>query len=246
MSHTALRRVAVRLLHDEDLARALHDDPDGALAGIPLSAEERAWLLAVPRGAWQTDLERPRRVLAALRDEFPASFALAPARAGAFVRSRHFHEAVQDRGSLAAAFGLHAAEDDDARVVAVARLETATALVRRAPMRVTTSPAGRLRLTPAGRVVHAAQGAAALLAAVRDGRPYATLGPAEEALLVLREPATLEVTIEPLSEALAELLGRAMTAAPRAELEAVARSLGADPDEASAIVGSLVADDVLV
>jgi hypothetical protein len=246
MSHTSLRRVAVRLLHDEDLARALQDDPDRALAGVPLSPEERAWLLAVPRGAWRTDLERPRRVLAALRDEFPASCALAPARAATFLRSRHFHDAVQDRGSLAAAFGLHVAEDGDVRVVAVARLETATALVRRAPLRIAASPAGRLRLTPAGRIVHAARGAAALLAAVRDGRLHTTLGPAEEALLVLRQPATLEVTIEPLSEALGELLGRATTAAPRAELEAVARSLGADPDEASAIVGGLVADDVLV
>ena len=246
MSHTALRRVAVRLLHDPDLARALHEDPTRALAGVALSSEERAWLLAVPNAAWRTDPDRSRRVLSALHDEFPASFALAPARAEEFFRSAHFHAAVQKRGSLALAFGTHMLEQDDDAVVAVARLETATALVRRAPLSVSPSPLGQLRLTPAARVVRIARDGAELLAAVRAGRPRPRTGPDDETLLVLRLPASFEVTIEPVSDALAELLDRAATPQTRPSLEAIVRSLGGDADEPAEVVGGLVADGVLV
>jgi hypothetical protein len=246
MSHTALRRIAVRLLHDPTLLRALHEDPSRALAGITLSPEERSWLLAVPAAAWSTDADRPRRVLSALRDEFPASFALAPARAEAFLRSPHFHAAIQDRGSLAVAFGEHVAGQGDETVVAVARLETATAIVRRAPVRVPPSPPGWLRLTPAARVVRVARGGAALLAAVREDRPLPRTDPDDEPLLVLRLPATLEVTIEPLSDALAALLTRAESPRPRSTLEVLVRSLGGEADATASIVDDLVADAVLV
>lgn len=246
MSHTALRRVAIRLVHDPGLVDALRSDPVRALAGLELSPEEIAWLLAVPAAAWRTDPERPRRVLAALADEFPTSSRLAPARASRFFASRHFHAAVQERGSLALAFGALMAEDSDPRVVALAALETATAAVRRAPVRPAPSPAGHRRLTPHARVVRVRQDAPALLAALRAGGTAPALGSADEDVLVLRAAPTSEVTIESLSPELAAVLRRAESAMPVDALVGVACSLGADPAEARELVESLAADAVLV
>jgi hypothetical protein len=246
MSHTSLRRVAIRLLHDPHLVDALHDDAAAALAGISLSNEERAWLLAVPRAAWRTDPERPRRVLAALHDEFPAAFAMAPARAERFFRSPHFHAAVQDRGSLALAFGDHMAEDDDERVSSIARLETAAALVRRAPARIPSSERGWLRVSPAARVVHAPRGATEGLAAVRAGRAHAGLRAPETAVLVLRSVASGDVTMEHLSQPLAALLFRATTPTLRAALEAQVVADGADAAEAVTVLDELVSAAILV
>jgi hypothetical protein len=138
------------------------------------------------------------------------------------------------------------AERGDAAVVAVARLETATAVVRRAPAYILPSPPGQLRLSPAARIVSVPQGAAELLAAIREGRPSPSAGPEDEPVLVLRRPVTFEVTIEPLGDALAELLGRASTAEERSALQAVVRSLGGEVDDADAIIDELVADAVLV
>jgi hypothetical protein len=247
MSHTALRRVVVRLLHDPVLADRLATDPTATLAGADLSFEERAWLVAVPAAAWRTDADRPRRVLAALREEYPASTELAPAHAERFFRSMHFHSAVQgDGGSLAIAFGLHMADAADARVMALARLELATAAVRRAPRRISPSAPGSLRLTPTARVVRVPGHAAELLAAIHAGTGHPPLTMAEEPLLVLRTPHTGAVTIEGLEEALATLLGRVTVAVPRSELETLLRSLGAGPDEAIEVVEHLMADGLLV
>jgi hypothetical protein len=246
MSHRALNRVAIRLLHDAALVDALYADPVRALAGAGVTPEERAWLVAVPRVAWRTDPERPLRVLGALRDEFPASFVLAPTRAGGFFGSAHFHAAVQERGSLALAFGAHMGEDANIHVAAVARLETATATVRRAPTHVPPSPSGRLRLTPAARVVRIPGNGAALLAAVRDGRTWPRLDPIDDVVLVFRVPVTAEVTIEGLPDGLAHLLARAETEAPRERLSEVLVALGADASAAEAVLDGLVADSILV
>lgn len=246
MSHTALRRVAIRLLHDATLVQRLADDPAGALAGADLSAEERAWLLAVPPAAWRTDPERPGRVLAALREEYVAATALAPARADAFFRCRHFHEAVQERGSLATAFGRHMAEDADARTAAVARLELAMAAVRRAPRRIRPSAPGRLRLTPRAALARLPHGTSDLLAALHAGRAPTPLGPADERLLVVRAADGLEVSLERLDDDVAALLERALPGASRTELVRLATSLGADPEAASAVVDGFVADGLLV
>jgi hypothetical protein len=246
MSHTALRRVVIRLLYDPTLAEALSVDPRTALAGADVSDDELAWLLAVPSAAWRVDPARPERLLAALADEYPGSLALAPARAGAFVQSPHFHQTVQERGSLAVAFGDHMAADADPRLVAVARLERATAVVRRAPRRLSASPPGRLRLTPAGRVIRLARGAGDLLSALRAGIAPPRLGPGDEPLLVLRAGATLEVTIERLEEGLATLLEEAAGGTTRRGLEASIGRAGVAPSEAAAIVDDLVAGAVLI
>ncbi len=246
MSHVALRRVVVRLLHDPTLAGRLADAPDDALAGVDLTAEERGWLAAVPAAAWRIDPDRPRRVLSALRDEYATTSALAPARAERFFASSHFHGAVQERGSLAIAFGRHMADDADARVVSLATLETAMARVRRAPRRPPASAPGSLRRTPSALVVRVPAGTSDLLAALRSGTTHPTLGTAEEILLVERDPSSDEVTIEALEAGLAAVLEHAARPVDPSELGEVACALGADAAESRALIQRLIADRLLI
>jgi hypothetical protein len=246
MSHTALRRVAIRLLHDPALVVALHAEPLRALAGASLSADEIAWLMTVPVAAWRTDPARSERLSRALTDEFPASMCLAPERATRFFSSPHFHAVVQDRGSLAENFASYMAEDPDPRVGALAVLEGAAAAVRRAPKRHAESPPGHRRTAPHARVVRVRCGAPALLEALRRGGPQPPLGIARDDLLVLRDPATSEVTIESLSLELRAILHAASMPTPLEQLVARACSLGAQPTEAMTMLDDLVAAAILV
>jgi hypothetical protein len=246
MSHTALRRVVIRLLHDVSMADRLARDPAATLGDVELSADERAWLLAVPPDAWRTDADRPRRVLAALADEYPAAVGLAPSRADTFFRSPCFHAAVQERGSLAVAFGRHFLDDADARVVAVARLELAAATLRRAPRRVPASAPGTLRLAPHAAVVRVAGGAADLLDAIRAGRPATRLARMQQPMLVVRAANGGDVTIEGLEEALAGVLERAAEAVPAPELVRLIVRLGGSPEDAPGIVAGLRDDRLLI
>jgi hypothetical protein len=245
MSHTALRRVVIRLLHDASLVDRLGHDP-AALGDVDLTAAERAWLLDVPADAWRTDADRPRRVLAALADEYPAAVRLAPSRRDAFFRSSHFHAAVQDRGSLAIAFGYHLSEGTDRRVVTAARLELAAAIVRRAPRRILESPPGMLRLSPRAGVVRVPAGAAELLDALRGGRPATHLGQTDEPLLVARSIGGDDVTIERLEAPLAALLEAAVEVVPIPVLERRVVTLGGAPDEAPGVIRNLRQDALLV
>jgi hypothetical protein len=245
MSHTALRRVAIRLLHDPELARAVAVDPARALADVDLTPDEHAALAAVPPAAWRTDPERNARVLAALREEFVATAALAGERAAGFLRSAHFHDAIQHRGSLALAFGAYMAEDADPRTAAVARLETAIATVRRAPRRSVPSAPGALRRPSHTVVLDVPSDTLALLRRLRDGDDGPAIGAPTEHVLVLRGP-TGDVSLEPLSDELAAVLAAAEREVPRARLVALASSLGAGPDEARQVVDDLIADGLLL
>ncbi len=246
MSHTALRRVAIRMLHDPAFAAAVYDDPERALVDVELTARERAWLAAAPPAAWRTDPDRPARVLAALRDEFPAAAPLAPAHVEAFFRSAAFHHAVQHRGSLALALSTHLQECGDPRVVHLAKLEGAVARVRRAPRAATPTGGDRLRLTPRAVVVRTVAGALALLQARRRGEPGGPLGDATEHVLVVRAVAGDDVSLEEASPGLVALLEAAVVPIAREKLHAVARGLGAEPGEEAEIVAALTVDGLLI
>ncbi len=246
MSHLALRRVMVRLLHDPTLVEAVYADAGRALAGVPLDAAERRWLAAVPHAAWGTDPQRPARVLAALADEFPATTGIASGRASSFFASPAFHRAVQDRGSLALAFGEHLGAAHDARVASLARLETAIAYVRRAARVPRPSHDGYLRRTPAAAVARVGPGTLACYQAIRAGRPPEAITAGDECLLVLRRGTGSEATVEEIPAALAGLLDAASVPQPRAALEKQARRLGADADEDAEIVDELVRDRLLL
>ena len=246
MSHTALRRVTIRLLHDPTFAATLATDPTAVLDDAGLSDDERAWLLAVPAAAWRTDPERPRRVLAGLAEEYVASLALAASRGDTFFASRHFHRAVQERGSLAVALGRHLSEDADPRVAAVARLELAVATVRRAPRRVRPSPAGVVRLAPYACVVRVARGTDEILARLRAGGVPGPIAADDDTLLVVRADETLEVTIERLEEGVARVLAQARDPTSRSDLEALVVELGGDSDEATTLIDGFVAEAILI
>ena len=246
MSHTTLRRVAIRLLHDPALVAAMHADPVRALAGATLSADEIAWLMTVPVTAWRTDPARSDRLSLALADEFPASMHLAPERAARFFSSPHFHAAVQDRGSLAGNFASYMTEDRDPRVAALAVLEGTIAAVRRAPKRHASSPPNHRRTAPHAKIVRVRCGTPALLEALRTGGPEPPLTTAEEDLLVLRDPNTSEVAIESLSPELYAILLAASMPTPLEQLVARACSLGAEPTEAMTLLDDLVAAAILV
>jgi len=245
MSHLALRRVMIRMLHDPSFVGAVYATPDVALAGIDLTASERAWLLAAPRAAWNADADRPARLLVALRDEFIAALRFAEERAATFAASPAFHRAIDGRGSLAAAFAEHLEGASDQRARALARLEGAIAAVRRAPRCPAPSPPGHLRRTPRAWAVEVPDGTLGLFKALRAGAAPRDLGSGTERLLVLREENG-SVSIEMLAEGLAHLLGAADQATPRASLQEAARRLGASAGEARDIIGRLVSDALLV
>ena len=111
MSHEALARVTVRMHFDPAFVAAVHREPTAALAGLPLTAEEREDLLAVDPRAFEVDRLRRTRTLRDLIEEYPTSTTLALAATrrlaslDAFFSGPHFHDEVQRRGSLARAFG---------------------------------------------------------------------------------------------------------------------------------------------
>ena len=246
MSHLALRRVMIRMLHDPAFMAAVYEDAARALAGVDVDAREVSWLTRQPRAAWRADAARPLRLLTALADEYPATLPRATEHAAGFLRAPEFHAAVQERGSLAVAFGayLMRAPGRDAR--SLARLEQAVAIVRRAPRAPAASPAGRLRLSPRAVVCDVPGGTLRLLERARRGRADGSLAANDETVLVAAPPGAAEVGLEALDPALAAILRRAGDGAPRAVLAATARDHGADRGEDEDVVARLVADRLLV
>jgi len=246
MSHLALRRVMIRMLHDPAFTAAVYADAAGALAGVDLDTRERAWLVRQPRAAWRADAGRPLRLLTALAAEYPATVPLATEHAAGFLRAPEFHAAVQERGSLAIAFGAYLMRAPRSEARSLARLEQAIAIVRRAPRVPAPSPVGRLRLTPRAVVRDVPAGTLALLERARRGPAEGGLGPSDETVLVALPPGAAEVGLEVLEPALAAILRRAGDGTPRAALRGTAREQGADPGEDEEIVAGLVADHLLL
>jgi hypothetical protein len=157
VSAQALQRLHVRCLFDPSLFARLRADGRAAIAGVDVSDAELGWLLACDPRLFTADAMRARRSLKALLDEFKASSALAVAATGrlatldAYFRSPFFHDAVQNRGSVALAYeaflGQLAAHD--ARIGAVATIEGALARARRGRrtvIRPRFDPSNRYRL----------------------------------------------------------------------------------------------------
>jgi hypothetical protein len=245
MSHLALRRLMIRMLHDPLLVDAIYTDAARALAREEISDIERAWLIATPRAAWSTDPERPARVLAALLAEYPATARVAPERVATFFAGEPFHRAVRERGSLAAALGEHLAQAAGPLAAPLARLEAAIARIRRAPRAAPSSPAGSLRLAPNAEVLELPLGTLAAFTALRQGADPTELAEGVEDLLVLRQAPDGDVTVEEIPEGLAAVLRAAERSAGRQALAAIAREHGADPGEEAAILDGLVRDGLL-
>lgn len=269
MSARALQRVVVRMLYDPAFADGVYADPAAALAGEPLTAAERAWLVAADRRRWAADPLRRYRGLQGLLEEFPASGALVVRHNGgvpaldAFFSSPAFHRCVMDRGSLAGAFGAWMARFGG-EVAAVARLEAAVAHVRRAPPRTPPDAADCWATAPWIDVFRAPAETPALhqhlaarlaahpegpVAAVVDGsvkladRP--ALGAETEGFIAERTPEGA-VTVGEAPTPLVTLLERLRAPAPTARVQEWLRALGADPGEEAELLAAFVADALLV
>jgi hypothetical protein len=144
LSHHVLQRVVVRLLFDPEFVERVYADPDLALQGLDLSADERRLVVAPDRRAYGTDATRRSRALTELVRGFPTASAVAVQGDGiafleGFFASPIFHAVIQERGSLAAGYGAFLEQAAmsgalrDPRAAALARLEGAVARIRRAP-----------------------------------------------------------------------------------------------------------------
>lgn len=143
MSHHTLQKLVVRMLWDEAFVAAVHTAPEQVLKGLELTDAERAQLLAVDRRAWRHDALRRKRTLRTLAEEFKVSttIILAETRSLAsleqFFSSSFFHQAVQQRGSLAQSFSeflLDGCRNHAWRapqITDIVRLEAAVAACRR-------------------------------------------------------------------------------------------------------------------
>ena len=111
MGHHALQRVVVRMIYDPVFARSVSADARRALKDVSLSEAEVSWLKDVDPRAFATDVHRVDRTLKAMIDEYPRSTAIIFRRdtnlqgLAAFFSEREFHEAIQNRLSLAISFG---------------------------------------------------------------------------------------------------------------------------------------------
>lgn len=151
MSHHTLQKLIVRMLFDEAFVAEVHHNPDETLAGLGLTATERAQLLSVDQRAWRHDALRRRRTLRTLVEEYKVAttIALAETRSLAslerFFASAHFHNSVQQRGSMGLAFaeflldGCRQGAWTALQLPDVIRLEAAMAACRRSLAREAAS-----------------------------------------------------------------------------------------------------------
>jgi hypothetical protein len=216
MGHQALQRVSMRMLFDPKFAAQVYAAPEESLASLDITSEERGWLLDVDPRAWTVDHERGPRTLRKLFDEFKGSTTLALnqtrslASLRGFFESAHFHEAVQQRGSLAQGYARFLGElSSDPLVAQVASLEWMQARCRR-----------ELELCPRlhGMQTDWVARAAGVDAGEFDGATLDALNSAEQALFALNlVPAAGLADDAPRP--------RAVQPAPQAPLHLVARPI---------------------
>jgi hypothetical protein len=280
VSATLLQRVVVRMLFDPVFCDRVYADPLVTLQDIELTSEERQWLVTPDRRAYGVDVHRRSRALTGLLEEYPVAAALALRRAQGlqrlydFFAADTFHQCIQQRGSMADAFGTYltsevfAAQPEIARLAAV---ERGIARVRRAPplpgaqqnpltedTPLRLAPWVALLSLPAGTLSrysqlrqHLVQYGASLLAAVLDTAyqlPVAALLSQEEtaSILVVGIPGEEGPALEQASDELAALLAAAQQTIVCRDLCAVAVRLGAESHEAFDIIQGVWTDRLLI
>ena len=275
-----LQRVVVRMLFDAGFRDRVYADAEAALHNVPLTAAERQWVITPPPQAYGADPYRQSRALSGLLEEYPVAGALAVrcpqgvARLQRFFASDAFHDCVQQRGSMAAAFGsyLQSAAFAEAPIVArMALVEVGGVQVRRAPSRppAPSSPGAedtRLCVAPWVALLAVPPTALArysqvlqrlwhhgpvLLNAILDTTYRLPAGPRGQSaasawILVVRDAAGDGFALEEASSELGALLAAGQSASTSGELCALAIRLGADVQEAVDIIEGLVADQLFI
>jgi hypothetical protein len=275
-----LQRVVVRMLFDPTFCDRVYADPLAALPDIELTAEECQWLVTPDRRAYGVDVHRRSRALTGLLEEYPVAGALALRCAQGlqrlydFFAADIFHQCIQQRGSLADAFGVYLSADTFVAQPEIAHLvavERGIARVRRAPplpdvrhnpltedTPLCLAPWVALLSLPAGTLSrysqlrhHLVQYGAPLLAAVLDTAyqlPVAPLPSQEETafILVVGVPGEEGPALEQTSGELGTLLAAAQQTIMCRDLCAVAVRLGAEAHEAFDIIQGFWTDRLLI
>jgi len=272
MGHAALQRVVVRMLFDAAFADQVYANPAAALDGLALSEAERGWLIAPDRRAYRVDPMRRHRSLRALIEEHPVSVAAlaaggAPVRGhDAFFSGERFHRAIEERRSLATAFGERlAALAQTPLQRGLVALERGMAAARRGRA-AAFGPGVEVRLAGTARIVACPSGTLEAYARISQALGEGGRAPLEALLggnLRLPrtpvDPAGVEhVLIEAASdrgdagaslsfqsEELAGLLRVAADGATRAALIGYLGEAGLDGAEAVELVDELVTDGLL-
>jgi hypothetical protein len=275
-----LQRVVVRMLFDAAFRDRVYADPAAALHDVPLTAEERQWVTTPPPQAYGVDTYRQSRALSGLLEEYPVAGALAVrcpqgiARLQRFFASEVFHHCVQQRGSMADAFGQYlqsAAFAEAPGVAQMALVEVGGVRVRRAshgppaPARPMT-PDTRLRLAPWAALLAVPpttlaqysrllqrlwQYGPVLLEAVLDTAYRLPVGSQRQSaasawILVVRDAAGDGFSLEEASPELGAVLAAAQSASTHGVLCALAVHLGASPQEAVDIIEGLMEEQLLI
>lgn len=280
MSAIALQRVVVRMLFDTIFRDQVYAAPHTALHDVDLTPEERQWLIAPDPRAYGTDGYRQSRALTGLLEEYPVAGALAmrcaqgAQRLHAFFTSECFHQCIQQRGSLAAAFGNYVASPafaDCPDILPLAQVERSIARVRRAAypasdrarpfaeetgfilapwvdlLSVPVTTLERYRRILKRLQQHRANTLQAVLdpAYRLPDRPSLPRQPTAF-VLVVGTPGTDGPALEATSHELGTLLDAARAGIACRDLCAVAVRLGAEAHEALDIVQGCVTDQLLV
>ena len=280
MSATALQRVVVRMLFDPTFRDRVYADPMMVLSDVDLTPEERQWLITPDARAYGVDVHRRSRALAGLLEEYPVAGALAVRcaqgvqRLSGFFAAAVFHQCIQQRGSLADAFGVYLASPafaDYPAIAHMAEIERGIARVRRAlelpddhdealtqDTQLCLAPWVALLSLPDTILPrysqvrdHLAQHGTTLLEAVLDTQyPVLFVPPPSQTqaawVLVVGIPGAEGPSLESTSPELGTLLAAARECIVCRDLCATAVRLGAEPPEALDIIRGLLADRLLI
>jgi hypothetical protein len=280
VSAIALQRVVVRMLFDPIFRDRVYADPMLVLSDVDITPEERQWLVTPDPRAYGVDVHRRSRALTGLLEEYPVAGALAVRcaqglhRLYGFFAATVFHQCIQQRGSLADAFGVYLASPvfaDHPAISHMAAVERGIARVRRALELADDRDAEltqdtRLCLAPWVELLslpdtilpcysqlrdHLAQHGPALLEAVLDTQYPVPPAPSPshtevEWVLVVGLPGAEGPSLESTSPELGTLFAAAREPIVCRDLCAIAVRLGAEPSEAFDIIHGLLADRVLI
>lgn len=280
MTAVTMQRVVVRMMFDAAFRDRVYADAGTALQGLDLTSDERRWLTTPDPRAYGTDTYRCSRALTGLLEEYSVAGALALRlprgidRLHGFFAADVFHQCIQERGSMAEAFGAYlgaetfAQQPDIARMAAV---EWGIARVRRAgdiPSRPLgeLAPDTRLRLAPWVELLPLhpttlprystlfnclGQYSASRLEAVLDtayalpaGQPVQD--DATECVMVVGASGAAGPSLELASDELGALLNAAQTDPTCRELCTAAVRLGAEPHEALEFIQGFLDERLLV
>ncbi|MED5369985.1 MAG: hypothetical protein VX899_03140 [Myxococcota bacterium] len=273
MGHQALQRVSMRMLYDPRFAEQVYADPSATLASVDITETERQWLLDVDPRAWTVDSQRGQRCLRNLFGEFRGSTTLALAQTRslsglqAFFQSPHFHQQVQQRGSLARGYARFLGElTEDPLVAEVARLEWMQAQCRRelelcprldslAPKAIARAPgigAGRFDGATLDALNAAEQALFQLQLIPAAGlcddapRPSPVAPRPDQPLDLIARPIDGQIQLVQLGSMASRTL--ALLGSPHTQEAAVARvtSLGLSAQRGAALLGGLLGEGLLI